>query len=132
MRVARKPLPERRTALLLVTRGDRVFLERRPPSGIWGGLWSLPEIPPDDADSLDAARRRFDAPGPVQTGPGFVHGFTHFVLHADTVRISAGPAVDTRCEDPAGASRWVRFDELAQLGLPTPVRALLATRAREP
>ncbi len=29
--------------LLLSDREGRLLLERRPPSGIWGGLWSLPE-----------------------------------------------------------------------------------------
>jgi len=40
----RKPLPQREVAVLLIGRGDEILLERRPPTGIWAGLWSLPEV----------------------------------------------------------------------------------------
>jgi A/G-specific adenine glycosylase len=30
--------------MLLMVDGDQVLLEQRPPSGIWGGLLSLPEL----------------------------------------------------------------------------------------
>jgi A/G-specific adenine glycosylase len=38
----KKARPVRRTRMLLVTCVNRVLLERRPPAGVWGGLWSLP------------------------------------------------------------------------------------------
>ena len=44
-----KAVPERRSTALVVHDGERVLLERRPPSGIWGGLLALPEL-----DVLDA------------------------------------------------------------------------------
>jgi A/G-specific adenine glycosylase len=35
--------PQRRTRFLLVAAPDgRLLLERRPPAGIWGGLWTPP------------------------------------------------------------------------------------------
>ena len=126
-RKRRKPVPERRTLLVMATREDTVFMVRRPDSGIWGGLWSLPELDPDDRDGLEATRRRFDAVDPVATAPAFVHAFTHFVLHADIVRMEAGPGVGSRCEAPDDTTRWMRIDDLASLGLPTPIRALLAS-----
>ncbi|HVC37268.1 MAG TPA: A/G-specific adenine glycosylase, partial [Gammaproteobacteria bacterium] len=43
----RKRLPVRRTCMLLITCKGRVMLERRPPAGIWGGLWGFPELPAD-------------------------------------------------------------------------------------
>ena len=37
--------PRRATRMLLIFNADRdVLLERRPPNGIWGGLYSLPEL----------------------------------------------------------------------------------------
>lgn len=43
----RKEKPEKTTWMLILedTKG-RILLERRPPTGIWGGLWSLPELDP--------------------------------------------------------------------------------------
>ncbi|MCL4184284.1 MAG: A/G-specific adenine glycosylase, partial [Burkholderiaceae bacterium] len=47
----RRRVPLRRCEMFVVRRGDEVLLERRPPSGIWGGLWSLPQSSPRDADA---------------------------------------------------------------------------------
>ncbi len=126
-RRARKALPERRTTMLLVTRDDDVLLERRPPAGIWGGLWSLPETA---GDPVVAAARYGDV---VSTAiePGVTHGFTPFVLHATVLRatVRAAPAAGS----PAMPMRWVASGDLRDLGLPAPIRTLLsATLDRTP
>src|SRR6185312_16783316 len=41
---ARKAVPERETAMLVLAHEGRVLLRQRPAPGIWGGLWSLPEF----------------------------------------------------------------------------------------
>ncbi|MCC7249688.1 MAG: A/G-specific adenine glycosylase, partial [Lysobacter sp.] len=52
-----KPLPERTAYVLLAQDAQgRALLLRRPPSGIWASLWSLPE-----AEDHDDARAWFDA-----------------------------------------------------------------------
>ena len=118
-RAPRKVVPTRRASLLLVTRGRGVLLERRPPVGIWGGLWSLPETEPDEGTLA-----RFGPSTRVEPVPGFVHAFTHFVLQADVVRVRLEPAVSGAVESP-DASRWIALDALDSIGLPTPIRALL-------
>ncbi len=127
-RVKRKAVPQRRALMLMVTRGDEVLLERRPMVGIWGGLWSLPEAPVDTPRDL-LTLERFGAVESFEEVPGFVHGFTHFVLHADVIRIRmqrGGPP--QKLESPQDdAMRWVTFEALASLGLPAPIRTLLAT-----
>ena len=70
------PRPKRayptREKLLVVMRdaGGRVLVERRPPSGIWGGLWSFPEASADldleNAAATAAAVRRLR----LQAGSG--------------------------------------------------------------
>src|SRR5690606_23727481 len=43
----KKEKPEKTTWMLILEDAEgRILLERRPPSGIWGGLWSLPELDP--------------------------------------------------------------------------------------
>src|SRR5690606_29520387 len=50
-----KPLPERSAVVLLATDAqDRVLLQRRPSTGVWASLWSLPQ-----AESQDDARDWF-------------------------------------------------------------------------
>ena len=50
-----KALPQRAVRVLLIEHGGEMLFERRPPVGIWGGLWSLPELPLD-ADVRAAVR----------------------------------------------------------------------------
>ncbi len=127
-RKPRKPVPRRDAVLLLVTRGDTVLLERRPATGIWGGLWSLPETAAgNDREVLTRALERHGVVASIAAAAGFVHGFTHFVLHADVVRVRIGPPDVTTLEAPDDALRWVPFDALASVGLPAPIRTLLST-----
>jgi A/G-specific adenine glycosylase len=126
-RAARKVVPERKATLLLITRGLEVLLERRPASGIWGGLWSLPEA--EASMELAASASRFGEVAAIDEVPGFVHGFTHFTLHAEVMRVAMEPdsTIDTKLASPPEATRWVALDALASLGLPAPIRTLLAT-----
>ena len=56
-----KPLPERRALMLWIEDADgRVLMQRRPPTGIWGSLWSLPEhgvVPPQNQTLTPATMR---------------------------------------------------------------------------
>ena len=54
----RKAIPEKNTTMLILMRGDEVMLEKRPPTGIWGGLWSFPELE-TDADYIHILQQRF-------------------------------------------------------------------------
>ncbi|MEO8332970.1 MAG: NUDIX domain-containing protein, partial [Gallionella sp.] len=46
---ARKAVPERSATLLMLMHGNDILLEKRPGSGIWGGLWSLPQFDDEEA-----------------------------------------------------------------------------------
>ncbi|HWU69745.1 MAG TPA: A/G-specific adenine glycosylase, partial [Pseudoxanthomonas sp.] len=76
-----KPLPERSAIVLLAENAaGEVLLQRRPPTGIWAALWSLPEA----ADHV-AARQWFDAHlrGDYDHGEALAevpHAFTHYRL----------------------------------------------------
>ena len=105
----KRPYPTREK-LLLVMRdaGGRVLVERRPPSGIWGGLWSFPEASADleFGDAIAAAARRHGLrPGRVRPLAPVEHGFTHFRLRATPVVVSVEPVPD-RVADGA-AVRWI-------------------------
>ena len=41
---AEKAKPLRATTMVIARHDGHVYLERRPEAGIWGGLWSLPEV----------------------------------------------------------------------------------------
>ncbi len=117
----RKAVPTRSTLMLILRHRDRVLLERRPPSGIWGGLWSLPQAA-DDA-SLTVYAQRFGARAPFAKLNTMSHAFTHFKLDieprlAELTQISAQVAEG---DDHA----WVALQDIDAYGLPAPVRRLL-------
>jgi A/G-specific adenine glycosylase len=118
-----KPLPERRTLMLLLRdREDRVLLVRRPPTGVWSGMWSLPEVADhDEAREFVAAHSDadFEANLPMAL---IEHSFSHYRLHiAPLLWNQATPAA--RIGD--NAQRWQPLDALDEVGLPSPVRKLL-------
>ena len=117
----RKLIPERHVALLLIEHEGRILLERRPPAGIWGGLWSLPEAP-DTLSAADLCRARYGLEVDFEpAGEDFVHVFTHFRL---TITPLPGRAQGASGLNDAAAC-WFRREDIDALGLPAPVRRLL-------
>lgn len=120
-----KPLPERRAIVLWIEDGaGHVLLQRRPPVGIWAALWSLPEHPDHDAARHWLARRfdlDFDHAEPLAP---VTHGFTHYRLQLQPLRWRAAKPRPAVGDEPD--LRWVAPDALATLGLPAPIRRLLA------
>jgi A/G-specific adenine glycosylase len=105
--------------LLRAARDDgSVWLEKRPPVGIWGGLYCLPVF--DSADEVGAALDGAAHDGWREEAP-FVHVLTHKDLHLHPV------AVQVR-GDALGARRgsWVAPAQFGSLGLPAPIQRLLA------
>ncbi len=122
----RRAVPLRETTMLVLRQGARVLLEKRPPRGIWGGLWSLPELsgPEQAAVAAGSLGLRVQCTQPL---PDFVHAFTHFRLHVRPLLLEVEPAVAAiaREEDGAAARRWLPLDEAAAAALPQPVKTLL-------
>jgi len=116
----RKTLPERQVKMLLLLDRGELMLEKRPSRGIWGSLWSLPELAPD----VDAARHCRDHFGFValdqQNLPPFTHSFTHFRLHIRPVLLQLAPRPGT----PPGRI-WIPLADALDAALPTPVRTLV-------
>ncbi|WP_257389086.1 A/G-specific adenine glycosylase [Tahibacter caeni] len=122
---ARKPAkanPTRATCMLILRdAAGRVLLQRRPASGVWAELWSLPETD-TAANSVRAAR----AVGAKLSGTrglaAFVHVFSHYRLEITPLlaRAEALPQVADRDD-----LRWCSAADYLGLGLPAPVRRLL-------
>ncbi len=119
----RAPPPRRRIAMLVVLSGRDVLLEKRPPSGIWGGMWSLPEIEADAKPAAALAREWGLRAAEVHALAPFEHAFTHFTLEVTPWRVRAQRATRL-AEGRAGA--WFALDDLHGAALPSPVRRLLA------
>ncbi|CAG7596753.1 A/G-specific adenine glycosylase [Candidatus Vallotia tarda] len=118
----RKFIPTRRTKMLMLRSTNQVLLEKRPPFGIWGGLWSLPEA--DDLYKLAERAKQLSGKAVVLTPlASLVHTFTHFRLEIEVQ--FAQLAADAPKPDSQADIAWVRFDIISDYGLPSPVRKLL-------
>jgi A/G-specific adenine glycosylase len=123
-----RPLRAATVAFVVDDRGALV-LERRAPSGIWGGLMSAPEFDADlsDAELQSAIERRLGLRGTVvrRLAP-LRHEFSHysFVMQPRLVRVSGAAAL----AESAGYA-WLDADAVDEAALPAPVRRLLRTLA---
>jgi len=119
----RKHSPVRSTRMLLLEDAQgRVLLQRRPPTGVWAQLWSLPEAA-DDADLADTlSTLRVRIKSDAQALPGFRHTFSHYHLDISPLFWRGVQALDGVSE---GDREWFTAEQLSALGLPAPVRRLL-------
>jgi A/G-specific adenine glycosylase len=119
----RKKLPIKRVRMLLLMQDGRLLLQRRPPSGIWGGLWGFPELTTEQ-DIETWCRQRFGAaPSAQQTMPGLRHTFSHFHLDIEPVLLDITPAT---MQDAEG-DIWFEPASPPRVGLAKPVTKLLET-----
>ncbi|MGH8249188.1 MAG: NUDIX domain-containing protein, partial [Steroidobacteraceae bacterium] len=109
--------------LVFAVRGGEVLLERRPPQGIWGGLWA----PPEFADARAARSWWITAFGPATRRsrrlPTYHHAFTHFDLdiHPWVLELA-----DTASQVAESGMRWQDVRPPAAIGLPAPVAKIIA------
>ncbi len=118
----RKVLPVRRTRMLLITHDGKVLLEKRPPAGIWGGLWGFPEMPVNET-AVDWCRRRLHLrPRVHHTWPVIRHSFTHFHLEVEPIQLEVSAANGI---GDNGGRIWYDLRASRRLGLAVPVASLL-------
>lgn len=119
----RKALPQRNTVMLVLEHAGKVLLERRPESGIWGGLWCLPECATDDAVAALCMRRYGAEVCSVLPLSPLIHGFTHFRLTIDLKHLRVS-RLQPRTAEPGHA--WMPLEEAIAAAVPSPVRRILA------
>jgi A/G-specific adenine glycosylase len=117
---------QRTNALLWLSDADRVWLVQRPPRGVWGGLWAPPLY--DSLDDLCALAA--DWPGRGEALAPIRHVLTHFDWHLHPwrqqlpLRLSASRRA--AIEASLAEGRWFTVEQALTLGMPAPVRKLLA------
>lgn len=127
----RKERPARTAFAAILRREDgAVLLERRPPAGIWGGLWTFPQF--DAHDAALAWMEQHSAGEPLLTHslPPYSHSFTHFDL---TLQPIVGRNVRERLA-VADAERYCWYDarQPAKIGLAKPAVDLIRGLAELP
>jgi A/G-specific adenine glycosylase len=121
---AKKALPVKQTVFAILENAEgEVLLEKRPPSGIWGGLWGFPECSMDQEPSAWLDANKGYAAEIVQEQPVIRHTFSHFHLDIRPVKLKLC-ATDNRIEDKAKEC-WYKPDGNLNLGMAAPVKKLM-------
>ncbi len=118
----RKALPLRHSTWLVLLHQDSVLLERRPATGIWGGLWVFPEGPANEVASFCRKNFSVEIAG-AQKMSVIEHGFTHFRLDIQPIRCKVRRMLP-QAQSPGRL--WIDIEEAKRAAVPSPVRALLS------
>ena len=123
---ARKTVPERHSTFLLLMHGNDILLEKRPGSGIWGGMWCPPQF-----DGEVAAGEWITRNGMVASDGErlevFTHTFTHFKLHITPLKVQLA---SKSLRAAQAGSVWLEVGEALRAAIPTPVRMMLNKTVR--
>lgn len=122
-RKAKKSKPLRSTTMILASHGNEVYLERRPEAGIWGGLWSLPELGERSLDewcdielgSLALESRSWEV---------LRHSFSHYDLDIRPIVVRVDSHASKVAD--AGSKTWYKLDAAPPGGLAAPVKRLIS------
>lgn len=121
----KKALPTKSTRMIaLLNRDGEILLERRPPTGIWGGLWSLPETSSETAPEHWCQTHMEIAPISVEMLPERRHTFSHYTLIIGIAAVEIETASSHIQDRPD--LRWASLSQVGALGLPAPVSKILA------
>jgi A/G-specific adenine glycosylase len=121
----KRTLPVREIHMVLLTNSNHdVLLQKRPPTGIWGGLWSLPEF--ETAKALYEWCYLQGVPESKQADKTLAvlkHTFSHFHLHITPhLMVTENPAITVM---EADRMLWYNKDQPQRVGVAAPVSKLL-------
>lgn len=118
-----------KTAQLLMLRNPmgELLLQQRPQTGIWGGLWSFPELASDqaaDEHTIDNyLSNDADQLATVESWDEFRHTFSHY--HFDISPILLQLNTEPARVSESGQSLWYNLHNPQNIGLAAPVKQLL-------
>ena len=118
----KKEKPEKHTILLMVENsGGELYLQQRPQSGIWGGLWSFPEVS-SEAEAVSWLRQHLSSEAEPEWLDSFRHTFSHYHLQIQPLRFRLNKQPQQIGE---AEGHWYNPSNPSELGLAAPVKKLL-------
>jgi len=119
----RKPKRRKSVVMLMATNAaGEVLLEKRPPSGIWGGLWSFPELAAE-GEVAEWCKQRLGGHTDKQVWQPVSHSFSHYDLDMTPVEVR----IENESPMVMDGDRWLWYNTRspAEVGLAAPVNRLL-------
>lgn len=120
----KKNIPTRHAYFILLKNDEgKILLEKRPPQGIWGGLWSLPQHE-DKTEILQQLEQTLGGDiEETQTANSRRHTFSHFHLEMQPIHA----LINNRAQQINEPARWRWYDteEIDDVGLAAPIKSIL-------
>lgn len=122
----KKDLPEKTAITLLLRNTDgEILLQQRPPTGIWGGLWSFPEFANESSMAVWLQQRFAQTRIVAARLPPLTHTFSHYRLRLQPLRVDLDTP-PTRIMEGSGWL-WYKVDAIFTGGLSAAVRQFFKT-----
>ncbi|QIZ75710.1 A/G-specific adenine glycosylase [Ferrimonas lipolytica] len=117
----KKEKPAKRGILLIQIHNNQVYLQKRPPAGIWGGLWCFPQF--DDEQQLQRHLQTLALHAEPEPLTAFRHTFSHYHLDIEPIIVVLAQKPDMVAEQQAD---WFALTEQHSIGLAAATEKLLA------
>ncbi len=127
----KKTLPERHAIMLLIQNSsNEVFMQKRPPVGIWGGLWCFPQFE-NRENAIEWLNKNcaYNINEAVEI-PTFTHTFSHFKLHIQALKIPYKTPIKLAVME-SDDRLWYNINKEFDGGLAAPVSQLLDLLKKE-
>jgi A/G-specific adenine glycosylase len=123
----KKKIPERKTIMVIPRimddRKNQVLMEKRPPTGIWGGLWCFHEV--NEQAEIDDLMASLSLKAlSSQTLPEFRHTFSHFHLDITPVVVDCQPCETGKINEP-NQQKWYDLQQGLSVGLAASTQKLI-------
>lgn len=120
----KKTIPVRKTQMLMIcNENNDVYIEKRPPAGIWGGLWSLPQLDEDENLEQWCKTNISHEISDLSSWDEVRHTFSHFHLDITPVLVKVKNHKNIVMEEKATV--WYKLGQNQDRGYATPVMKLL-------
>lgn len=121
----KKTLPVKTVQMLMIHNAEgNILLEKRPPTGIWGGLWSFPQIQIEDDVGHYCRDTLACKPVHIDQWDSYRHTFSHYHLDISPVVIQL-KQLPTKVME-ADRQLWYNRQQPVQVGMAAPIKKLLA------
>ncbi len=121
----KKTLPVKTTQMLIIKNAEgELLLEKRPPSGIWGGLWVFPQITAEEDPSHFCKDKLGQTPQQLEQWDNHRHTFSHYHLDISPIVITLDVTPSIVME--GDQQLWYNLHQPATIGLAAPIKKLMA------
>ena len=123
-RKPKKVLPKQERFFALILKGKTLLMVKRPPVGIWGGLWSLPEFETETQCLKFIEKNNFALQKDLCSVDPLLHKFSHYELQLKPLVLNVSKNKQAQSVNELDEVTWFELDNIPK-GIATPINKLI-------